>query len=335
MRLARIGLGYCALAVTASGAILPDAQGPSHEDRRSAAERALPYVARQTAAWIEQKKCTSCHQVPHALWAMNEARARGLTVDGRLTDWNRWSVAFVLREPDESEDSKNRGRERADEIYQILLAGSTADIPTEGEAKHAAADARQELLALLLAGQADDGLWHGKGQLFGQKRPNQETDEATTMWSLHTLGLKGEGLDGMEAAGKRAREKFEARSTTTEHLVLRYLLAREAGEGEKAAALRDQIISHQNDDGGWGWLLEEDSDALATGQALYALSYMDLEHRREPVRRAQAFLVRTQQDDGSWHVPSTLKRKNNERYVVANDWGTAWAVIGLMRTMEP
>lgn len=287
---------------------------------RAAVRLALPHIARQTSAWIERSNCTSCHQVPHSLWAMNGARAAGFDVDERLVDWNKWSVQFVMREAEKADDKEKEAgpRARADEVGQMLLAGEL------GEASHA------RLIEALRRGRHEDGRWHAGGQLPGQKRPLQETNEATTMWSLWTL----RSASGADVVTGDTEPKIEMPSTSTEHLVLRYLLANGIGDTQ-AATLRSELLSHQNDDGGWGWLLTDRSDALATGQALYALSYMEPEHRRDAVERARRFLTSTQQADGSWHVPSTLKEKAGEAYAVSNDWGTAWAVIGLLRWMEP
>jgi hypothetical protein len=125
---------------------------------------------------------------------MNEAQAAGLKVDERLSEWNRWSLDFVLRDTDKTEGNKERATERADDTYQMLLAGS---------ANHATA-------------------------------------------------------------------------TTT------------ATDGGGTEAYRQKLVS---------------------------------------------LLLLGQQEDGSWSVPSTLKEMENKPMVVSNDWGTSWAVIGLMRTM--
>ncbi|MGD2108890.1 MAG: hypothetical protein PVI86_05810 [Phycisphaerae bacterium] len=325
-----VGVGCCAFVLAAGSVVKAEGRGASLEDRRGAVQRALPYIARQTGTWIEQKKCTSCHQVPHALWAMNEARAGGFAVDKRLAEWNRWSVEFVLRETDKPQGNETRARERADQLYQMLLSGASSKV----EADRGSDDPRDQLVPLLVMGQQEDGYWHAGGQLPGQKRPKQETNEVTTLWSLHTLQSHGGDGERVKAARERAKAKLEARSTSLEHLVLRYLLAVDEGQSARASALRSDILAHQNDDGGWGWLLTGVSDALATGQALYGLSYIEPVHRHEAVERAHRFLVRTQQTDGSWRVPSTLEEKNGQPYVVSNDWGTAWAVIGLTRTVR-
>lgn len=312
----------------------PTAAKPSLEERRAAVQRALPYLARQTGAWIEQNKCTSCHQVPHALWAMNDARRGGFAVDDRLAEWNRWSVDFVLRLADGPDAKVEDVRERADEIYQLLLAGSTASAESDAGVDKGSESQRKRLISLLKLGQSEAGSWPAGGRLPDQKRPKQETDESTTLWSLLTLRTAGLDDEGRADTATRARAMLEARSTSTEHLALRYMLARDVGDSAHTSELRKLLLAHQNDDGGWGWLLEEPSDALATGQALYALSHVGQDARGGAVARAQRFLVRTQQSDGSWHVPGTLTELGNKPYVVSNDWGTAWAVIGLMRTIE-
>jgi len=335
MRSLRIGAVCCAAVLLTDGIAGAETEADSRETSRLAIRRALPYLARQTGTWIEQKKCNSCHQVPHALWAMNRARAAGFDVDPNLAKWNRWSVDFVLREAETPEENKTRARDRADEAYQLLLAGSAAEVDAARESDGGSVGARQELLSFLSTGQHEDGYWHAGGRLPGQKRPKKETDEVTTMWCLHTLRATSGDDRHTGGVSVPTDELTGAPSKSLEHLMLRYLLA--AGEGNKpqTAKLRTELLEHQNSDGGWGWLLDSDSDALATGQALYALSYMEPAIRRDAMRRARNYLVTTQRSDGSWQVPSTLAEKNEKPIVASNDWGTAWAVIGLMQTQEP
>lgn len=265
---------------------------------------------------------------------MNDARKGGFAVDDRLAEWNRWSVDFVLRSADGPDAKMEDARERADEIYQLLLAGSTASAESDAEVDKGPESRRKRLVALLRLGQSEAGSWPAGGRLPDQKRPKQETDEATTLWSLLTLRSASLDAEGRADSATRARAMLEAPSTSTEHLALRYMAARDVGDSGHASELRRLLLAHQNDDGGWGWLLDGPSDALATGQALYALSQVGQDARGGAAARAQRFLVRTQQSDGSWHVPGTLKEMDDKAYVVSNDWGTAWAVIGLMRSIE-
>lgn len=248
----------------ARAAIRMPFEGPSTEDRRAAVRNALPYLARQAASWIEKSKCTSCHQIPHTLWAINEARTAGFAVDKRMGEWNRWAADFVLRETDEPQGNEERASERADEISQLLLSGIIADTEPGAERSNALEHARTTLISLLKLGQQENGSWLAGGRLPGQKRPEKETEEVTTLWSLHALRSAGHDGDFSQAANERAMATVVSSSTSIEHLSLRYILAGDMKRSEKAATLRSQIISYQNGDGGWGWLLKDASDAMAT-----------------------------------------------------------------------
>lgn len=318
---------------TSSGSRTIASDDGLRELQRAAINRALPYIARQTQLWIDQKKCTSCHQIPHALWAMNEARSAGFTADSRLAEWNRWAVDFVQKKTEKSGGSVEAARDSVDEAGQILLFGidSHAD---QSKGTDNRASVEEQLLSSLHRGRDEDQLWHAGGQLPDQKRPLQETNEVTTMWTLLALRSKSSNRSKAIAKENLTSPAIANNSVSIEHMSLRYMLAFAEGARGRADSLRAEILAHQNKDGGWGWLLDGPSDALATGQALYALSKAAPEHRRDAATRAHHYLIRTQHPDGSWSVPSTLAAKKEQAYVVSNDWGTSWAVIGLLSTME-
>jgi hypothetical protein len=69
---------------------------------------------------------------------------------------------------------------------------------------------------------------------------------------------------------------------------------------------------------------------MATGQTLYALTVARIEPQHPAIRRGQAFLVRTQTEDGSWLVP-IRSQKNSGRAL--SHFGTGWAALGLMHTL--
>ena len=65
--------------------------------------------------------------------------------------------------------------------------------------------------------------------------------------------------------------------------------------------------------------------------------FIDLLRAREPaVRRAAKYLVDTQQPDGSWKALSrqAFSTKPDMMTPVTVHWGTAWATIGLLTTIE-
>ena len=66
-----------------------------------------------------------------------------------------------------------------------------------------------------------------------------------------------------------------------------------------------QVI--QREDGGWGQELDMPSDAYATGQSLWMMGRVQETYKnpieREPhIRKGIEFLIKNQQEDGSWHV---------------------------------
>ena len=182
-----------------------------------------------------------------------------------------------------------------------------------------------EFRAQLLKNQQPDGSWKAGGQLSLGKRPVREIHEVTTMWTL--LALKSYGGTKLEAEVVKRAEEYLAKAqpgVSTEWHVVRLLLK------PQDVAMREVLMKAQHEDGGWGWLTNEPSDAFGTGLALYALARSGLMLADEPVQRAVAFLKKTQMPDGSWAVPSTRARDKNKVNKTATYWGTAWAVIGLL-----
>jgi squalene cyclase len=99
--------------------------------------------------------------------------------------------------------------------------------------------------------------------------------------------------------------------------------------------LAQQLRSAQNSDGGWSQITKAKSDAYATGQALYALAEAGAKPDDDAVRRAQAFLAKTQRQDGGWAMTSRgilPSGKVATKLEPITHAGSAWAVLGLIRT---
>lgn len=50
---------------------------PGREPARRAAGRAITYLQRESAAWLNDRGCAACHHVAMPLWALAEARRQG------------------------------------------------------------------------------------------------------------------------------------------------------------------------------------------------------------------------------------------------------------------
>jgi hypothetical protein len=365
--------------------------GPTSQSVRGAVERSLPYVERVGTAWMQEKKCNSCHNVTFLVWTHDEAAARGFDIDRtKLTQWTKWSLAdslsdrfwFKLR-------PRAMASLKADGFPQALLAklkpleGKTyltqqeyldaleaavggenltankerllkeATLPNNGGGPDTLsqlllgqATSRQDesvkesygaIRSLLLQWQEPDGSWEAQGQLPGLKWAGAtEMHEATTMWSLLAISAGNSKNKAIVRSRERALESLKkvTPESTLQTLALHLVIAHQFGEPARTNALLKELVGRQNADGGWGWIKQgKGSDAFATGQALYALGLLDHDGKDPAVSRAWEFLLRTQEQDGSWQVPQEAINTRRRGLNVYPFWGTAWATIGMLQTL--
>ena len=76
-----------------------------------------------------------------------------------------------------------------------------------------------------------------------------------------------------------------------------------AGHTAPAGRVKE-LVGKQRTDGGWGQTDYHQSDAFATGEALWALHESGMASSDPVYRRGVDFILRTQQEDGTWHVVS-------------------------------
>jgi hypothetical protein len=106
-------------------------------------------------------------------------------------------------------------------------------------------------------------------------------------------------------------------------------------------ALRE-LLAKQRPDGGWADLDSMESSAYATGKALYALQTAGLPASSAAYERAVEYLLKTQLEDGSWHVRT--RAMGIQPYFDSgfphgfDQWisaaGTSWATLALAQASE-
>lgn len=295
-------------------------------DVKTVVQRALPYIVDRGVWWIEEKECSSCHRTTVMTWSLANALRLEFDVNAeRLREWQQWNRSDLLAPREE--DGQPAGSRNVEAVSHVLW--SERGEPHSAELE----DERARLLEIVISSQSEDGTWAAGGQLPFQKRPEQETAIVSTMWNALGLGTAPQAAAAGEARSK-AIAAIEAAEpgVSTEWWVLRILLALQ--DGTDAAGWVDQLQSFQHADGGWGWLIEDPSDALGTGMALYALRSAGCDTSTPAIQQAIQFLARTQEEDGSWKVPGTKAKAKDRPVETANYWGACWAALGLMATID-
>jgi squalene-hopene/tetraprenyl-beta-curcumene cyclase len=294
----------------------------------------VPFIERTGADWIATKDCLSCHHTSFMVWSLNVAKQHGVPIDdAKLGKWTSWATDWrhhVVEASRAKAVHDDTLRANSDAVAQLLLFGAAANARANQPQWFA------DSAVQLAKAQQPDGSWKPGGQLPSQKRPQRETQEVSTMWAL--LALAGSDItdDSRSAALKNAAAWLgnETSGKSTEWWATRLMLERRVGSATKADQLRADLLKRQKPDGGWGWLCDEESDALGTGIALYALGAERLPRTDPPIAKAQRFLVQTQKEDGSWPVRGTKQNKKDSIQPTSTYLGTCWAVVGLCETLD-
>jgi hypothetical protein len=322
-----------AAAVLATFVAPLSAAEPVAADVQKAAGRSIAFLAKDGLAWMETRKCASCHHIPFTLWGLNEARRAGYAVDEKaLAELTAFSVA-----PDDRAKVILKGQPAVKNTMRqgaLLLA---LGLEARDVKDAAAGELVEKTVALLLAQQAADGAW----RQGGGRPPITAGPGVMTTLTLLALPQNGEKNEETKAARDKAL-KWLATATPEDDvqaLALRVVLRRRLGGSSKGLQpLAKQIVAQQNADGGWSQTKEMASDAYATGQALYALTVAGVGPGDTAIRKGQAFLVKTQKPDGSWPMtsrsvnPPGKPDKGARNLSPITHAGTAWGTIGMVRS---
>ncbi len=307
----------------------PPAVAPAGEAAaRGAIERGLTFLEKDGDSWMEGRShlnqgngCVSCHVVTFAVWSHNEAKRGGVAIaQERIDDLTERAARFLAR--------PRKGRPVS--WGQLLLA---RDLAPAGVSAERWPDFRQSVMEM----QKSEGYWEARGQFPSQRRPRIESDAVATMWTVLALASFDNYDDGEVEGIGNALDWISSSEPgeSTEWVLGRMLLEHRLGKPDERREFRDALLGRQNPDGGWGFLAGEPSDAMTTGQVLYALARVGEPAESTTLQKATAYLLSAQQADGTWLVPSGLisRSADEAKDYVYKYWGTAWATIGLSRSL--
>lgn len=331
--------------------LLGDSKVPSAAARiRTAKEAVQVSLATLEHSMLEFNRrtgCISCHQEGLGRMTTAAARDRGFAIDSEVdkAQVERINGALNALSPLHTAALKDPETMKQVPLIEIgevvtadsfLLAGMAAQ-------NQPATDAAGAMAMVLARQQMPDGCWR-----FALPRiPMQSSFFTFTALTIRSLNAYAPRSDAPEIADRIKRAKtwlLNAPAITNEDRTFRLLGLMWAGStGQERSKAAAELRAQQRSDGGWAQEAGLQSDAYATGQALYALNVAgSLQTSDAACERGAHFLLRTQDPDGSWFV--------NKRAMPANNYfdagfphgqsqfssfnGTCWAVMALLQTID-
>jgi hypothetical protein len=298
----RAVIALASVAVLLGRASLPAAEPAtkSAQELQAAIAKSLPLLVKGARGHIAQRTCFACHNQAIPILALTTARGRGLSLpEVDLKKQLEFIAKFLEQNRENYRKGKGQGGQVDTAAYALLtleLGGWKPDATTYAVVEY-----------LLLQDKSRDH-W----RTTSNRPPSEASDFTPTYLAIRALNKWGKP-DQKDRISKRIETVrswlLKAPAKETEDRVFR-LRALQAAGAEKKEVRRasDALLKLQHADGGWGQTETMDSDAYATGSALVALHEAGgLSTRDSAYQRGIAFLLKTQQPDGSWLVRSRSK----------------------------
>ena len=300
---------------------------------REAVERSMPLLRRASAKMLTNGGCVACHAQPMTEMAAQLARARGWRVEGVDTAASQAMAALRALAQGFLQGREGGGSPDTQLYIAMMMAAQNAPPSFATDA----------LVHLLTGKQRQAGNWVGVG---ASRAPIQDGDFSRTAMSIRTLAVYGMPARKVEFAKRIERAAAWLAGQTpssTEDRVMQLLGLKWADANARAREGRThELMAAQRPDGGWAQTPYLASDAYATGQVLYGLREMGVSATDEALRRGAAFLLRTQDGDGSWHVKSRAMKiqpyfesgfpHGHDQWI--SQTATSWAAMALSLTAQ-
>lgn len=330
-------------------------EGTAEEKRLTAAiDKGLALLTQAGRNWQKNKTCFSCHHQTLPMLAIVEATAAGYQVD---TAWTKAQTEFTHSYfLDRVEDMKaGKHVPGGSSTVEFGLWALKLDRRPHDEATTAMVGylLRSQGLARLDGGapaakEKPPARIEGPWLPSCSRPPLTASRVGTTVLAM--IGMKHFATKKQRSAVARAAEAAEkwlekAPLRSNEDYFWRlWGLHILGGDEATKNRVREAIIAAQRKDGGWAQEQELGSDAYATGQMLFVLRETGT-GRDDPVaQRALAYLLRTQNQGGSWLVQSRLKSKAQPYFDNGDPHGehqflsvaaTSWATAACVRMLPP
>jgi ankyrin repeat protein len=281
---------------------------------------------------VSKQDCVSCHQQYLPMAAVGHARNRSVRFDQQ-----------AAREQIDSLDKLTSPVFDQEYIVQTVLhpdPAHTLGYHLFGLAAAAPPSAATDAMVHhLVTVQASDGRWFNNIP----RPPMASCDVSATALAIHAIqryGWPGRREEFASSVSRASRWLWNVKAETNEEAVFQLLGLHWAGE--PAEKLVRSLQQMQRDDGGWAQLPTLESDAYATGEALYTLAQIEKDAVSDPAwQRGLRFLLERQEDDGTWHVarrtfpfqPTMDSGFPHHRDSWISAAATSWAVLALTQAL--
>ncbi len=295
-----------------------------------AVQRSLQVLQRTSGTFFAEGGCFACHSQNLTGMTLAIARENGIKVDDKtsmeLSRGARLGLSAAEQPLLQRMDLPAGPDILAYGLFQMGVSNAEPDRTTDAFVHNIAAQ------------QMSAGNWH----LGGVARPPMEDGDfsrtALSLRALQLYGPEGRKAEFSDRVGRAADWLLHAEPQNTEDRNMQLLgLVWTNTDAALLSRLVKELSALQRADGGWAQTANLETDSYATGQTLYALHAAGVPANDPAYRRGVDFLLRTQLDDGSWHVVSRAVKfqpyfqsgfpHDHDQWI--SNAGTAWAAIAL------
>jgi ankyrin repeat protein len=294
-----------------------------------AVEKAMGLLERQSGNFIRIAGCNSCHSQDLPSAAAGFVKSRGLKAPAEIPQLPQ----SMMPSPERLMD------------LSVVSAPGTAwelvDFGMNNVPSNAYTDAAVRLIKVM---QRADGSWSANQSRRPPMNSGEFQDTAVCIYALRHYGPRAEAASTEAAITGAVAWLERSKPESTQDRAFQALALAWAEHDETAKAAARALIGSQSGDGGWSQFPGLESDAYATGQAVFALNVAGRVPQDDPAyRRGIAYLLRTQASDGSWHVKTRaiwLQPYFESGFPYGRDQfistaGTAWASLALATVARP
>lgn len=306
---------------------------------------ALHRIQESLSVFVQKSACVSCHHQGLGVMALTQAAQHRFDVDkhvigecfGQMAEDGKAGAAATHAAVQDAKYVKMLPAVHlGDQVYggaYILGALHSGGVPAN--------PGFGEGVTIMGRLQLPDGRFNSI-----QRGIMEHSDVMTTGLTLSILKAywpQDQGDEFRKIASRAKAWATSSKPTSAEDLAGRLLVLSEVGDdANQIPATAESLMKAQRPDGGWGIPQRQVSDSYTTGACIYALRTAAKVDANSPtLKKAKAFLIRTQEDDGSWYEPKLTPAYNNHFDSAfphgydqfASFAGTCWATIGLLSLM--